>query len=50
MVMMSSGLPCWVCEPDDVIPSTYEIPGASTELEVVSGMHSDAAMMFRVDG
>lgn len=39
-----------VCEPDDVIPSTYEIPGASTELEVVSGMHSDAAMMFRVDG
>ena len=39
-----------VCEPDDVIPSTYEISGASTELEVISGMHSDAAMMFRVDG
>lgn len=39
-----------VCEPDDVIPSTYEISGESTELEVVSGMHSDAAMMFRVDG
>lgn len=37
-----------VCEPDDVIPSTYEISGASTELEVISGMHSDAAMMFRV--
>lgn len=38
-----------VCEPYDVIPSTYEVPAASTELTVVSGMHSDAAMMFRVD-
>ena len=33
-----------------MVPSTYEISGASTELEVISGMHSDAAMMFRVDG